>query len=41
MSQTVLQKEFPGATAKGLAEFRLIPRIETYPAIVAQSRRMA
>jgi hypothetical protein len=35
MSQTVLQKEFAGATSKGWAEFRLIPRIETYPAVVS------
>jgi hypothetical protein len=35
MSQTVIQKEFPGATAKGWAEFRLIPRVETYPAVVS------
>ena len=35
MSQTVLQKDFTDATAKGLAEFRLIPRVETYPAVVS------
>src|SRR5260370_5051846 len=35
MSQTVIQKEFPGTTAKGWTEFRLIPRVETYPAVVS------
>ena len=35
MSQTVPQKELPGATAKGWVEFRLIPRVETYPAVVS------
>lgn len=31
----VTQAGFTGAKAKGLAEFRLIPRIETYPAVVS------
>jgi hypothetical protein len=35
MSQAALQKEISGATAKGWAEFRLIPRVETYPAVVS------
>ncbi len=35
MSQTALEKNFTNAPAKGLAEFRLIPRIESYPAVVS------
>jgi hypothetical protein len=35
MSQAVIQTEFTSATAKRWAEFRLIPRLETYPAVVS------